>query len=125
MLGSRKRAFFVLFGLLAGAFFTGIVATMGADFVWEIAHTDQVSPDLEVPAWIPYLAIPLGSSLMCFRFLQVAWSFFRTGELPHHDHGHVEGVEKVEDVDIIPDAIVPDLHPKEVLPKGHPRRGDK
>jgi C4-dicarboxylate transporter DctQ subunit len=29
---------------------------------------------------------------MCFRFLQVAWSFWRTGELPHHDPGHVEGV---------------------------------
>ncbi len=124
-LGPRKRAVFVLFGLLAGALFTGIVASMGAHFVWEIAHTDQVSPDLEVPAWIVYLAIPLGSSLMCFRFLQVAWSFFRTGELPHHDHGHVEGVEKVEDVDIIPVAIVPDLHPKEVLPKGHPRREDQ
>jgi C4-dicarboxylate transporter DctQ subunit len=29
---------------------------------------------------------------MCFRFLQVAWSFVRTGELPHHDHGHVDGI---------------------------------
>jgi C4-dicarboxylate transporter DctQ subunit len=40
-----------------------------------------------------YSAIPLGSSLMCFRFLQVAWGFWQTGELPHHDHAHVEGVE--------------------------------
>ena len=31
---------------------------------------------------------------MCFRFLQVAWAFWRTGELPHHDPGHVEGVEE-------------------------------
>jgi hypothetical protein len=31
---------------------------------------------------------------MCFRFLQVTWSFFRTGELPHHDHGHVDGLEE-------------------------------
>ena len=38
-------------------------------------------------------AIPLGSGLMCFRFLQVAWWFYRTGELPHHDAAHVEGVE--------------------------------
>jgi C4-dicarboxylate transporter DctQ subunit len=30
---------------------------------------------------------------MCFRFLQVAWAFWRTGQLPHHDPGHVEGVE--------------------------------
>jgi len=31
---------------------------------------------------------------MCFRFLQVAWNFARTGELPHHDHGHVDGLEE-------------------------------
>ncbi len=74
--------------------------------------------------WIVYLAIPLGSYLMCFRFLQVAWSFFRTGELPHHDHGHVEGVENVTTEDVIPVTIVPDLHPKEVLPEDH-RGGDK
>ena len=120
MLGDRKRAFFVLFGLLAGALFTGIVASMGAHFVWEIAHTSQTSPDLEVPAWIPYLAIPLGSSLMCFRFLQVAWSFFRTGDLPHHDHGHVEGVEEVTIEDIVPVIITPDLHPKELHPSAEP-----
>ena len=30
---------------------------------------------------------------MCFRFLQVAWSFYLTGELPAHDHARVEGLE--------------------------------
>jgi C4-dicarboxylate transporter DctQ subunit len=55
-------------------------------------HTDQVSPDLEIPSWFVYLCIPLGSYLMCFRFLQVAWHYWHTGELPHHDPGHVEGV---------------------------------
>ena len=97
------RKYYVLFGLLAGALFTGIVGTLGATFTWDIAHTDSVSPDLEVPKWIVYLCIPLGSYLMCFRFLQVAWSFWRTGELPHHDVAHVEGVESVQ--------AVPDLHP--------------
>ena len=92
----RGRQGFILFGLLAGAFFTGVVGTMGAKFVWAMAHTDQISADLEAPLWIVYLAIPLGSFLMCFRFLQVAWSFWRTGELPHHDAAYVEGVEKVE-----------------------------
>ena len=86
---------FVVFGLLAGALFTSVVATLGGDFVWHIAHTDQTSPDLEVPMWIVYLAIPLGSSLMCYRFLQVAWTFWRTGELPKHDPGHVEGLDEV------------------------------
>jgi C4-dicarboxylate transporter DctQ subunit len=30
---------------------------------------------------------------MCFRFLQVAWTYFWTGNLPHHDATHVDGVE--------------------------------
>ncbi len=84
----------VVFGLLAGALFTGTVATLGANFVWHMADTDQTSVDMEIPMWWVYLCVPLGSSLMCYRFLQVAWSFLKTGELPHHDHGHVEGLEE-------------------------------
>jgi C4-dicarboxylate transporter DctQ subunit len=113
-LGDRKRAAFVLFGLLAGAFFTAVVGTLGARFVWEIAHTDQVSPDLELPMWIAFLAVPLGSYLMCFRFLQVAWAFLRTGELPRHDHGHVEGIEEVKDEDLNPYGLDDNLHPQGV-----------
>jgi len=102
--GTRKH--YVLFGLLAGATFTAIVGTLGATFVWDIGHTDSVSPDLELPKWIVYACIPLGSYLMCFRFLQVAWTFWKTGELPHHDVAHVEGIE-----DINPYAMADNLHP--------------
>jgi len=40
--------------------------------------------------------VPLGSYLMCFRFLQVGWRFLKTGELPHnhHDEAHVEGLDE-------------------------------
>src|ERR1700736_6915732 len=75
----------VLFGLLCGALFTGVIGTFGTRFVWLMAHTDEVSPDLELPSWIVYLAIPGRSYLMCFRFLQVGLAFARTGELPPHD----------------------------------------
>ena len=83
----------ILFGLLGGVVFTAIVGTMGAKFVYELMHTDQVSPDMEIPSWIVYACIPLGSYLMCFRFLQVSWSYFWTGELPHHDATNVDGIE--------------------------------
>ncbi len=133
-LGSDNRSRFIVFGLLAGATFTGIVGTLGATFVWENgAHyaffklfglgtgdlpEGPTTPDLEVSTWIVYSAVPLGSSLMCFRFLQVAWSFIRTGELPHHDHGHVEGVEEVqlplpgEEDEIY--KMEDDLHPRDL-----------
>src|SRR5690348_18612 len=93
MLDRPWRNKVVMFGLLCGAFFTFVVGTMGAKFVIELYPTDQVSPDMEMPRWIIFLCVPLGSYLMCFRFLQVAWAFWRTGELPHHDPGHVEGMD--------------------------------
>jgi C4-dicarboxylate transporter DctQ subunit len=92
-LSPKWRKATILFGLLCGALFTGIIGTMGASFVYGLSDTDQTSPDLEVPSWIVYLCIPLGSYLMCFRFLQVAFNYARSGDLPHHDHTHVEGIE--------------------------------
>jgi C4-dicarboxylate transporter DctQ subunit len=109
-LAEANRARFIVFGLLAGALFTGIVGTLGATFVWENgAHyatfkmlglnpgdlpEGPTTPDLEWPTWIVYCAIPFGSYLMCFRFFQVAVDFIRSGELPHHDHGHVDGLDE-------------------------------
>ena len=119
-LPDRTRRMYVLFGLLAGALFTIVVGTLGAHYVWAIGHTDQVSADLEAPLWIVYLCIPLGSYLMCFRFLQVAWSFHKTGELPHHDHGHVEGLETVTPIDINPYGLRDNLHPADVKPGRRP-----
>ncbi len=83
----------ILLSLFCGALFTFIVGTMGAKFVIALYDTDQISPDLELPRWIVFLCVPLGSYLMCFRFLQVAWTFARTGALPHHDETRVEGIE--------------------------------
>ncbi|GLR27570.1 TRAP transporter small permease [Limnobacter litoralis] len=103
------KGMMVIFGLLAGALFTIVIAVLGGHFVWDngahyaIYHflglnldglyEGPITPDLEWPTWAVYSAIPLGSALMCFRFLQVAWVFHRTGELPHHDHGQVDGLE--------------------------------
>jgi C4-dicarboxylate transporter DctQ subunit len=101
----RKKT--VLLALIGGALFTGIVGALGFRFVWENGMHHAVfsllgiatdvpegptTPDLEWPTWCVYSAVPLGSFLMCFRFLQVMASFVRTGELPHHDHAHVDGL---------------------------------
>ena len=93
MLPPHQRKRVITFALLCGALFTAIVAAFGASFVGQMWQTGQQSNDLEAPMWIVYLTIPLGSGLMCFRFLQVAWSFYWTGELPHHDAAQVPGAE--------------------------------
>ena len=120
-LSPEKAKWLVLFGLLAGALFTGTVGTLGARFVWENGFQfaffegmgwdvgdvpeGPTSPDLEVPTWIAYSCVPLGSYLMCFRFLQVAYGFLKTGEVPHASH-HVAGVDDdaLEELHVAPAA---------------------
>ena len=89
MLGANSRRIVIPFALLCGAIFTCIVGSLGALFVYHIGQTDQTSADLEIPMWLVYLAIPLGSYLMCFRFLQVFFSYMRGNDLPGHGHDHV------------------------------------
>jgi C4-dicarboxylate transporter DctQ subunit len=108
-LSPQLRRPVVLFSLLCGALFTAVVGTMGLKFVMELYATDQVTADLEAPRWIVFSAVPAGSYLMCFRFLQVAWSFWMTGHLPHHDESRVEGI----DVDAPPPLWPADAPPRE------------
>ena len=134
---SRTRGKFIVFGLLAGATFTAIVGTLGVRFVWENGLHHYVynlfgldltglpegptTPDLEMPTWIKYSAVPLGSYLMCFRFLQVMVQFLRSGELPHHDHGHVDGIEEIQIEEGVAEVHVPvDYDPFELDDELHP-----
>ena len=100
MLPPKSRKQVILFALSCGAFFTAAIASFGVTFVVEMFKTGQQSYDLEWPMWAIYSAIPLGSGLMCFRFVQVAWGYYRTGELPHHSEAHVEGVAGTDDLDL-------------------------
>ena len=111
-----------IFGLFGGVVFTGVIGTMGAVLVWDdgmhyawLARLGRnvgdlsegaTTPDLELPVWIEYLAIPLASYLMCFRFLQVLVKFWRTGELPKHEVAHVEGLEDVDNYAVTPEGTV-------------------
>ena len=116
-LTGASRAALIQTGLVCGVVLTGLIGLFGALFVWEngLAYETltllgrdagdffegPTTPDLEWPTWIVYSAVPLGSFLMCYRFVQVMVSFARTGELPTHDHGHVEGLDEDDDESVL------------------------
>lgn len=116
-LTGSSRAAMIQIGLICGVVFTALIGLFGALFVWENGMAYETlslvgrdtgdyfegptTPDLEWPTWIVYSAVPLGSFLMCYRFLQVMVSFSRTGELPTHDHGHVEGLDEGDDENVL------------------------
>ena len=96
-LTGRTRNVVTIIAMSGGILFTAIVAWIGADFVYHIWLGKQVSADLEMPMWIVYLAVPLGSTLMCFRFIQALYLYLKTGFIAHHDHGSVDGLEEEAD----------------------------
>ncbi|MFZ1828175.1 MAG: TRAP transporter small permease [Candidatus Competibacteraceae bacterium] len=100
-LAAEWRKKLIIFGLLAGALFTGTVGTFAVLFVHGLYFTEQVSADMELPMWLVYMGMPIGSYLMCFRFLQACYRFIQTGDLPRPDHTKVEGIETVEAVEIL------------------------
>lgn len=111
-LKDKPRAVMIQLGLACGVLFTGVIGVFGAIFVWDNGMAYEflsalgrdvgdhfegpTTPDMEWPTWMVYAVVPIGSFLMCFRFVQVMVKFAKTGELPTHDHGHVEGLEEGE-----------------------------
>ena len=92
-LSPPNRRIITIIAMSGGVLFTAIVTLIGTDFVWHVQHGGQTSPDLEIQMWLIYLAVPLGSALMCFRFIQALYLFATTGFIAHHDHGAVDGLE--------------------------------
>lgn len=105
-LSPAKRRPVTILAMSGGVIFTALVTWIGTDFVWHVAKGGQTSPDLELQMWLIYLAVPLGSALMCFRFTQALWRFIKTGEVAHHDHGAVDGLDDE------PDATDPEISSK-------------
>lgn len=94
--GTARRTITTI-AMSGGVIFTAILTWIGSDFVWHVRAGGQISPDLELPMWIIYLAVPLGSALMCFRFVQALAHYLRTGEVAHHDHSSVDGLDDEAD----------------------------
>ena len=75
----------ILICLFASAIFTLIITLISSHFVFELSKTSSSSEVLELPIWIIYLAIPLGSFLMCIRFIQISMIFIYDKKLPSHE----------------------------------------
>ena len=96
-LEGTARKVVTIIAMSGGILFTGILVWIGTDFVYHVYLGGQTSPDLELKMWVIYLAVPLGSALMCFRFIQALYLYLTTGYIAHHDLGAVDGVDDEAD----------------------------
>ncbi|MBF0588506.1 MAG: TRAP transporter small permease [Magnetococcales bacterium] len=91
----RRLALLALSACLA---FVSIVLWLSIDYTLRIREWGDLSLDLQIPQWIPYLAIPVGLSLMLLHFLNVGMQILR-GEISSiHKR---EGTEHLEDIEEI------------------------
>ena len=58
------------------------VLILSIQYTYKVWEWGDLSLDLQIPQWIPYLAIPVGLTLMTIRLLQVGLKIWR-GELVH------------------------------------------
>ena len=92
-LNDKWKRIVTIIAMSGGIVFTAILVWIGTTFVYHVGVGGQISADLEMPMWIVYLAVPLGSALMCFRFIQALHLYITKGEIVHHEHGHVDGMD--------------------------------
>lgn len=71
-----------LLALLVCLSFTVPLLWLSFEYIYKIWQWGDLTLDLQIPQWIPYLALPVGLSLMTYRLVQVGIKIWR-GELLH------------------------------------------
>ncbi len=68
-----RRAMTIVSGLLTQTFCV-MVLVLSLQVVFSIYEMGQVSPAMEIPMYIPYLAVPVGAVMMSIRFMQATYA---------------------------------------------------
>ncbi len=67
----RKRI--ILASICISLLFTMGMCYLSVFYVLETYRMELITVDLEIPQWIPYLALPIGFAMITLRFIQVGW----------------------------------------------------
>ena len=70
------RKWIILGSILVSILFTAGMAYLSFFYVLESYKMELVTVDLQIPQWIPFLALPVGFTMITLRFLQVGLLVF-------------------------------------------------
>ncbi len=71
------RKWIILASILISILFTAGMAYLSFFYVLESYRMELVTVDLEIPQWIPFLALPVGFTMITLRFIQVGLLVYR------------------------------------------------
>jgi C4-dicarboxylate transporter, DctQ subunit len=73
----KLRKAVVLFAVCLCLVFVAIVDYQSIVYIIKIYQWGDITEDLQIPQWIPYLSIPVGLTLMFYHFLNITLKIWR------------------------------------------------
>jgi C4-dicarboxylate transporter DctQ subunit len=90
----RKAA--VVLAVVCCLVFVVIVDYQSLVYIIKIHAWGDRTQDLQIPQWIPYLAIPIGMSLMLYHFLYITWEILTNQRQMIHSTQIPKAIEELE-----------------------------
>ena len=72
-MSAEVRKVTLLVAISACIFFVAIIDYNAFIYILKIYQWGDLTEDLQIPQWIPYLSIPIGLSLMLYHFVTIGW----------------------------------------------------
>ncbi len=73
----RMRRAVVLLAVALSLAFVASMFWLSIEYTWRIYQWGDLTEDLQIPQWLPYLGIPIGLGLMLYHMLTVAWMIWQ------------------------------------------------
>jgi C4-dicarboxylate transporter DctQ subunit len=105
-LPETQRRIMALVAVVISLGFTGFMAYLSFFYVHDAYKMELMTVDLEIPQWIPHLALPFGFTLISIRLVQVFFWVY-TGRMINVS---TSGELNTDEIEEIPD----------IYPPGHP-----
>ncbi|MBU0480916.1 MAG: TRAP transporter small permease [Proteobacteria bacterium] len=106
-LPQARRRMMALLAVVVSLGFTGYMAYLSFYYVLGSYRMNLITVDLQIPQWIPHLALPLGFFMISIRLAQVFWWIHIGRMINVSTSGELDN-DEIEDIT------------KEYYPPGHP-----
>ena len=96
-LPETQRRIMALVAVLVSLGFTGYMAYLSFFYVHEAYKMDIITVDLQIPEWIPNLALPFGFTMISIRLVQVFFWVYTGGMINVSTSGELD-TDEVGDI---------------------------
>ncbi|MCW8902002.1 MAG: TRAP transporter small permease [Gammaproteobacteria bacterium] len=97
-MATKFRKATLMLAILCCIIFVAIVDYNSFIYTFKIYQWGDITEDLQIPQWIPYLSIPIGLSLMLYHFLSLAWEIVTEQRTNIHTSEAHAAMENIEDI---------------------------